>query len=152
VRQEVDQASSRFWRGKNQLISFVSVTDLGLDLGLHYSRHHCSLEREALMFTSVVECILKPHEKDHFDELLRGRILRHLRKDSGFVDLLAIASDSRGERMLAVTVWRTRADADRYEIAHLAELVTILKPLVVQGSHVAWGPADSLNEIGRGLA
>jgi heme-degrading monooxygenase HmoA len=104
------------------------------------------------MFTSVVECVLKPHEKDHFDEVLRGHILRNLKKASGFVDLLAIASDARGERMLAVTVWRTRADADRYEKAHLAELVNILKPLVVQGSQVRWGPADSLNEIGRALA
>lgn len=104
------------------------------------------------MFTSVVECILRPHERDHFDEVLRGRILRNPRKDSGFVELLAIASDARGERTFAVTVWRTRADADRYEKAHLAELVSILKPLVVQGSHVRWGPADSLNEIGRALA
>jgi heme-degrading monooxygenase HmoA len=104
------------------------------------------------MFTSVVECILKPHEKERFEEVLRGHILRNLKKASGFVGLLAIAFDTRGERMLAVTMWRTRADADRYETAHLAELVSILKPLVVQGSHVTWGPADSRNEIARALA
>jgi heme-degrading monooxygenase HmoA len=102
------------------------------------------------MFTSVVECILRPHEKERFDEVLRGHILRSLRKHPGFVGLLAIASDARGERMFAVTVWRTRADADRYEKGHLAELVNILKPLVVQGSEVRWASADSLNEIERG--
>ena len=101
------------------------------------------------MFTSVVECILKPHEREQFDEVLRGDILHNLKKAPGFVDLLAVASDTRGERTLAVTVWRTRGDATRYQEAHLAELASILKPLVIRGSVVKWAPGDSLPEIGR---
>ena len=104
------------------------------------------------MFTSVVECILKPQEKERVDEVLRGLILLNLKKASGFVELLAIACDARGERTLAVTVWRTRADATRYQQAHLTELVNILRPLVVRGSDVKWAPADSLNEMGRTAA
>lgn len=95
------------------------------------------------MFTSVVECTLKPREKERFDVVLRGHILRTLKKAPGFVNLLAIASDGRGERTIAVTVWRTRADATRYEQAHLAELVNTLKALVVRGSVVKRAPADS---------
>ncbi len=91
------------------------------------------------MFTCLVECTLKPNELEHFSELLRGRILRNLRKFPGFIDLLAIASDVRGQRTFAITVWRAKADADRYERSHLAELVTVLKPLVVRGSDVKWG-------------
>ncbi len=100
------------------------------------------------MFTCVIECVLKPHKKERTRELLREHILRSLRRNSGFVELMAIASDSRGERTFAVTVWRTRADADRYEKADLAELANVLKPLVVQGSEVKLVPADSLQEVG----
>ena len=105
-----------------------------------------------MLFTSVVECILKPHERERFDEVVRGHMLRHLKKASGFVDLLAIASDARGERTLAVTVWQTREAATRYQESHFAELVSDLKPLVVPGSAVKWAPVDSLREIGRTAA
>jgi heme-degrading monooxygenase HmoA len=104
------------------------------------------------MFTSVVECILKPQERERFDEVFREHILRNLKNALGFIDLLAIASDARGERTLAVTVWRTRGDAIRYQETHSAELVSILKPLVVRGSVVRWAPADSIREIGRTAA
>ncbi len=97
------------------------------------------------MFTSMIECSLKPHEAEHFGRIIRGRVLEEFRKLGGFVDLLAIASDARGGRTLAITVRRTKADADRYERAQFAELTSMLKPVVVEGSDVKWSPAVLLH-------
>ena len=82
------------------------------------------------MFTRIVECYVKPDKKQEFREKVESVILPILQAQPGFVDLLALSSEDEPERMVAISLWRSRADQERYHQAHYQEIVDALRPLL----------------------
>jgi quinol monooxygenase YgiN len=80
------------------------------------------------MFTRIVECTVKPEKKEEFNQKLRNEVLEILRKQPGFVDLIGLVSETSPERVLGISLWNTREDADRYSREHYTRVLELLKP------------------------
>lgn len=79
------------------------------------------------MFTRIVECSVKPDKKDEMQQRLRNEILPLLQKQPGFVDEITLASEHDPERMVAISFWKTREDAERYHRETFPRIQEILK-------------------------
>jgi len=66
------------------------------------------------MFTRVVEVQAKPGRAKDLCTTIAERALPILRNQPGFVDELVLVSNSQADRVLAISVWRTQEDAERY--------------------------------------
>ena len=80
------------------------------------------------MFTRFVECHVKPGKKDDFTNKLRSDVLPILQKQPGFVDLIGLVSESDPERIVSVSFWNNKQDAERYQREHYNRIVEMLKP------------------------
>lgn len=80
------------------------------------------------MFTRIVECYVKRDKTQEFAEKMQNLVLPILQSQPGFVDLLALNSDDEPERTVSISLWHSRADAERYHRAHFDEIVDALRP------------------------
>ena len=67
------------------------------------------------MFTRVVELTSKPRKSRELSSLINDTIVPILRKQAGFVDEIVLVSDADSDRVLALSFWKTREDAERYQ-------------------------------------
>jgi heme-degrading monooxygenase HmoA len=79
------------------------------------------------MFTRIVECTVRPDKKDELQQRIRNEILPLLQKQPGFVDEVGLVSDHDPERMVAISFWKTREDAERYHRETFPRVQDILK-------------------------
>jgi quinol monooxygenase YgiN len=82
------------------------------------------------MFTRIVECYVKPEKIGDFNQIMQNRILPVLQAQAGFVDLIALSSEDEPERMVALSIWNSRDDAERYHRAHYQEIVGSMRPVL----------------------
>jgi heme-degrading monooxygenase HmoA len=67
------------------------------------------------MFTRTVEVTTKPGKARELATVINDRVLSILRKQAGFVDETVLASDSEPDRVLAISFWNKKEDAERYQ-------------------------------------
>ena len=78
------------------------------------TRQFCALARDA-------ECA----------ERYRNRkIVPILKKEAGFVDEIVLVSDADSNRVLALSFWKTREDAERYQREQYNSVRETLQPLL----------------------
>ena len=82
------------------------------------------------MFTRIVECTVKPDKRDELQQRLRNEILPLLQKQPGFVDEITLVSEHDSERMVAISFWKTREDAERYHRETFPRVHDLLKPVL----------------------
>jgi quinol monooxygenase YgiN len=82
------------------------------------------------MFTRIVECQVKPDKRDEFSNKLRNEVLPILQKQPGFVDLVGLVSENEPERIVSVSFWNTKEDAERYHREHYNRILEMIRPLV----------------------
>jgi quinol monooxygenase YgiN len=80
------------------------------------------------MFTRIVECYVKREKKQEFTDKLQQLVLPILQTQAGFVDTLNLSSEQEPERMLAISLWKSRADAERYHKDHFSRIVDAIRP------------------------
>ncbi len=80
------------------------------------------------MFTRIVECTVKPEKKEELLQRVRTEIMPILQKQPGFVDEISLVSDHDAERVVAISFWRTREDAERYHRENFSRVQEIAKP------------------------
>jgi heme-degrading monooxygenase HmoA len=66
------------------------------------------------MYTRVVELTAKPGKARELCTLIDNKILPILKKQAGFVDETVLASDTEADRVLALSFWNVKEDAERY--------------------------------------
>ena len=79
------------------------------------------------MFTRIVECRVRPEKRDEVESRMRSEVLPVLQAQPGFVDLIALESEDEAERLLAISFWNTKHDAERYHREHYARVAEILQ-------------------------
>ena len=79
------------------------------------------------MFTRIVECTVKPEKRNELLQRLRNEILPLLQKQPGFVDEVGLVSEHDPERMVAISFWKTREDAERYHRDNFPRVQDIVK-------------------------
>jgi heme-degrading monooxygenase HmoA len=66
------------------------------------------------MFTRVVELTSKPGKSRELSNAITEKAMPILNKQPGFVDEIVLVSDAERDRVLALSFWKTKEDADRY--------------------------------------
>jgi len=82
------------------------------------------------MFTRIVECQTRPGKQEELTEKLRHEVLAILQRQPGFVDLITLHDDADEERVVCLSFWKTREDAENYHRNYYSQIVSTLKSLL----------------------
>ena len=66
------------------------------------------------MFTRLVELTSKPGKGKELSNAINEKGVPILKRQSGFVDEIILNSDAEPDRVLALSFWKTKEDAERY--------------------------------------
>jgi heme-degrading monooxygenase HmoA len=96
------------------------------------------------MFTRIVEVTTKSGKAKELSNTINDKVLPILKKQVGFVDETLLVSDVESDRVLALSFWNTREDAERYNreqypavhemIRHLLETEPVVRTFNVDSS------------------
>ena len=106
------------------------------------------------MFTRIVECYVKKEKRQDFTDKMQNIVLPILQSQPGFVDVLALSSVDEPERTVSISLWRSRADADRYHQEHFDEIMDAIRPLLLDEPSVEFYnvEASTAHRIATGKA
>jgi|SRR5579864_2622555 len=82
------------------------------------------------MYTRVVEINSKPGKARELCGTIDDKVLPILRKQAGFVDETVMVSETEPNRILALSFWNTREDAQRYEREQFDTVQKIVQQLL----------------------
>lgn len=80
------------------------------------------------MYTRVVEVTAKTGKARELSNTIRDKALPILRKQSGFVDETVLVSDTEPNRVLAISFWHSKEDAERYAREQYPTIQQMLHP------------------------
>jgi hypothetical protein len=80
------------------------------------------------MFARIVEFIPKLDQKEEFVKVVRNEVLPILKKQTGFLEILPLFPETKTEKMITITLWAEKRDAERYEREMYPKVEGILKP------------------------
>ena len=96
------------------------------------------------MFTRVVEVTTKSGKAKELTSIINDKALPILKKQAGFVDETLLVSDPEPNRVLALSFWNSREDAERYNreqypaihemVRHLLETEPVIRTFNVDSS------------------
>jgi heme-degrading monooxygenase HmoA len=82
------------------------------------------------MFTRVVELTTKPGKNKQLSETINDKVLPILKKQKGFVDETVLVSDKEDNRVLSLSFWNTREDAEEYHRAQYEKVHEMVRNLL----------------------
>jgi heme-degrading monooxygenase HmoA len=96
------------------------------------------------MYTSVVDLTTKRGTARELTQAVNDKVRPILEKQTGFVDVTVIVSDTEPNRVLALSFWNTREDVQRYEreqfdavhktLRHILETAPVVRTFAVLAS------------------
>src|SRR5271167_3643522 len=87
------------------------------------------MKRRTPMFARILNCEVKLEKKAEFVKAVKNEIVPILKKQTGFLEVLPFFPEKmKEEKVITVSLWATKADAERYERAFYPEVLNILKP------------------------
>jgi heme-degrading monooxygenase HmoA len=81
-----------------------------------------------MMFARIVEFVPKLEKKAEFVKVLRQEVLPILKKQQGFLEILPFDPEVATEKMICVTLWTDKREAERYEREAYPKVEGIVKP------------------------
>lgn len=82
------------------------------------------------MFTRIVEITTKPGKNREVSETINDKVLPILKKQKGFVDETVLISDKEDNRVLGLSFWNTKEDAEQYHRADYPKVRETLQHLL----------------------
>ena len=82
------------------------------------------------MFTRVGEATAHPGKIDELCQVLTEKALPLLQKQPGFRDEILLVSDTEPDRVLSLSFWNSREDAERYHHDTFPKIVAMMRNLV----------------------
>jgi hypothetical protein len=83
------------------------------------------------MFARIVEFSPRMDVKEEFLKKVRNEVLPILKKQHGFLEILPLFPEDKTEKVVAITLWAEKPDAERYEREVYPKVEEILKPYLV---------------------
>ena len=80
------------------------------------------------MFARIVEFIPKLEKKEELVKVIRTEVLPILKKQTGFLEVLPFFPETKNEKVIAITLWMEKKNAERYEREVFPKVEEILKP------------------------
>ena len=82
------------------------------------------------MYTRVVELTSKSGKAKELSNTINEKIVPILKKQKGFVDETVLVSDTESSRILGLSFWNNKEDAERYHREQFPKIQEMLKPLI----------------------
>jgi quinol monooxygenase YgiN len=82
------------------------------------------------MFVRILEFGMKPEKKADYIKVLKNEVLPILKKQVGFLEILPFFPENVEEKCLNLSIWATKADAERYQKEVYAKVFDIVKPFL----------------------
>jgi heme-degrading monooxygenase HmoA len=82
------------------------------------------------MFTRIVELITKPGKNKQLSDTINDKVLPILKKQKGFVDETVLVSDKEDNRVLSLSFWNSREDAEEYHRAEYQKVHDLVRHLL----------------------
>jgi heme-degrading monooxygenase HmoA len=82
------------------------------------------------MFTRVVEITAKTGKGKELTRTVNDQILPILKTQPGFVDEIALVAQDNPDRMLALSFWKSREDAEKYNREGFPRVNEVIRNLV----------------------
>ena len=96
------------------------------------------------MFTRTVEVTTKSGKARELSKTINDKVLPILKKQAGFVDETVLVSDAEPNRILALSFWNSKEDAEKYQreqypaihemVRHLLEAEPVVRTFNVDSS------------------
>jgi len=80
------------------------------------------------MFARIVEFVPKMEKKDEFIKVLKNEVLPILKKQAGFLEILPFVPEMKNDKMVNITLWHEKKDAERYEREVFPRVEDIVRP------------------------
>ena len=82
------------------------------------------------MFTRTVEVIAKSGKARDLSSTINERVLPILKKQAGFLDMTVLVSDAEPNRVLSISFWNAKEDAERYHRDQYPAIHEMIRPLL----------------------
>lgn len=82
------------------------------------------------MFTRIVELTTKPGKNKQLSDTINDKVLPILKKQKGFVDETVLVSDKEDNRVLSLSFWNTKEDAEQYHRAEYQKVHEMVRHLL----------------------
>jgi quinol monooxygenase YgiN len=82
------------------------------------------------MFTRIVEINAKSGKAGELANTINDKVLPILKKQAGFVDESVLTSDTEPNRIIGLSFWNSKEDAERYHREGYPKVNEILSPLL----------------------
>ena len=79
------------------------------------------------MFARIVEFIPKAEAKEDFVKKVRNEVLPILKKQTGFLEILPLFPENKAEKVITITLWMEKRDAECYEREVYPKVEAIVK-------------------------
>jgi hypothetical protein len=80
------------------------------------------------MFARIVEFIPRLERKEEFVKVVRNEVLPILKKQPGFLEILPFFPETKTDKVMTITLWTEKREAERYEREVYPKVEKILKP------------------------
>ncbi len=82
------------------------------------------------MFARIVEFTPKAEKKDELIQTIRQEILPILKKQPGYLELLPFVPETAKEKMVVITLWNEKNDAEKYVDKTFPKVEKTLEPFL----------------------
>jgi heme-degrading monooxygenase HmoA len=82
------------------------------------------------MFTRIVELTTKPGKNKQLSDTINDKVLPILKKQKGFVDEIVLVADKEDNRVLSLSFWNTKEDAEQYHRAEYQKVQEMVRQLL----------------------
>ncbi len=83
------------------------------------------------MFSRHIETTVKPEKLRELSNAVKTDILPLLHKQPGFIDLVQLIADDDSGRVISISFWKTKDDAERYEREQFTTVLNRIKPFLL---------------------
>lgn len=106
------------------------------------------------MFTRVVEVTTKPGKAREVSRTINDKGLTILKSQPGFVDEVLLISEQNPDQILALSFWKTREDADRYNREQFSRVTDLIQNFIQGTPNVRTFDVEqsTVHKIGAGKA
>jgi quinol monooxygenase YgiN len=84
----------------------------------------------APMIARHIEVEINPSKYREFKSLFDREILSILRRQPGFMGTIEMVHETKGHSILTITIWKSKMDAENYNLKEFPQVMDILRPVL----------------------
>ncbi len=85
------------------------------------------------MFARVIDIKTKPGKAAELCHTIHQKVLTYLKSTPGFVDELVLVNENQVDHVIALSLWKSASDADKFSKEHFPQI----KEMIQQHVHAA---------------